>query len=138
MYRHLLTLTASFVLVIPPGQSEDADTILINGHVLTMDKENSLVEAVAVRGDQVLSTGSTSEIRKLAGSKTQVLDLEGRTVIPGIIAAHCHAVGVAAVLWGRHTSNSFQLRKCRHGFAVGQNNCPPVTGFVFPDQTSLA
>lgn len=77
------------------------DQILINGKVLTVDQEFSVVEAVAIRGDRILATGTTAAIKAMAGSRTRVLDLQGRTVVPGMIDNHNHFVR-AAEQWYRH------------------------------------
>jgi len=66
------------------------DLVLINGKVLTMDPGSSIVEAVAVRDGKVLASGSTATIKALAGARTRILDLTGKTVVPGIIDTHAH------------------------------------------------
>ena len=69
------------------------DAIYINGKILTVDARFSTVEAFAVRGDKFVATGRTSEIRKLASPATKVIDLGGRTVIPGFEDSHLHSAG---------------------------------------------
>ena len=71
----------------------------VNGHVLTMDERLSVAEAVLVRGRRIAQVGSNAEIRALATADTVVHDLQGRTLIPGIIDAHGHfpGSGLAAV-----------------------------------------
>lgn len=66
------------------------DLILINGKIVTVDKDFSIQQAVAVRDGKIFAAGSTSRIKGLAGTKTKVIDLKGRTVIPGLIDAHMH------------------------------------------------
>ena len=72
-----------------------ADTILLDGKILTMDSKSRVVAAVAIRDGRIVAVGADEQILKLANEKTRVVQLGGKTVIPGIIAAHCHAVGVA-------------------------------------------
>ena len=67
-----------------------ADTILHNGRVLTVDRYDTIHQALAVRGEEVLAVGSDSDVEALAGRDTSVVDLQGRTVIPGIIDIHAH------------------------------------------------
>ncbi|MBP1986665.1 amidohydrolase [Halolamina salifodinae] len=67
-----------------------ADTVLVDGEVLTVDEQFSIAEAVAVRDGRVLDMGTTAQIRDLAGPETEEIDLDGRTVIPGLIDSHCH------------------------------------------------
>ncbi|MEO1970228.1 MAG: amidohydrolase, partial [Pirellulaceae bacterium] len=76
-------------------ETDRANTVLVGGKILTMDAENRVVTAVAIRGSRILAAGSDREIRRLVSDETIVIQLDGKTVIPGIIAAHCHAIGVA-------------------------------------------
>ncbi len=64
--------------------------ILINGKIITVDKNFSIQQAVAIRDEKIFAGGSTSRIKGLAGAKTKVIDLKGRTVIPGLIDSHMH------------------------------------------------
>lgn len=79
---------------IPPRMF--ADMVVVNGKIATLDNKEintnpgTIVEAMAVRGDKVLDVGKTNRIRMWAGPETQVVDLDGDTVIPGIIDAHSH------------------------------------------------
>ncbi|MFQ6053240.1 MAG: amidohydrolase [Candidatus Bathyarchaeia archaeon] len=75
-----------------------ADLVLLNGKVVTVDADFSVAEAVAVREGRVLAVGSTAEIETLAGEGTEVVDLEGRTVLPGLIDSHIHMVGTGLAL----------------------------------------
>jgi predicted amidohydrolase YtcJ len=73
----------------------DAETVLLNGKILTLDSGNRIVQAVAIQNGKILAAGSNDEIRKQIGNETKVIRLNGKMVIPGLIATHCHAVGVA-------------------------------------------
>ncbi len=75
--------------------SYDADTILFNGKVITVDKDFTIAEAVAIKGDRVIRVGSSVEIRKLSGPNTKKIDLHGKTVLPGLIDAHLHPLMAA-------------------------------------------
>ena len=88
----------------PEGVAPDsapADQVFINGHVLTVDEDFSVAEAIAVQGDRILGVGTNEEILALVGPTTQTTDLDGRTVIPGLIDNHMHFVR-AARDWYRH------------------------------------
>jgi hypothetical protein len=75
-----------------PAWSQSADTILVNGKVLTVDSQFSTREAIAIRDGKIAAVGSNSDVRKQAGPRTRVIDLQGRTVIPGFIDSHIHAI----------------------------------------------
>ena len=87
----ILTIAVLFGLGISPAQAAP-DRILVNAKVLTVDAAFSVAEAVAIDGDRIAAVGSNADIRKLAGSGTLVLDLGGKTVIPGLIDNHVHLI----------------------------------------------
>jgi predicted amidohydrolase YtcJ len=72
------------------------DTVVHNANIITMDDASfssspgTVAEAMAIRGDTILAVGSSKQMRALAGPDTRVLDLEGRTVLPGFILTHEH------------------------------------------------
>ncbi len=69
--------------------------MLVNGKIATVDARSSVQEALAIRDGKVLALGRTAEIRRLAGPATRVVDVGGRTVIPGLIDSHLHAIRAA-------------------------------------------
>jgi len=74
------------------GWSQTPDTILINGKILTGDAQFSIREALSIHNGRILAVGTTADIRKTAGPATRVIDLQRRTVIPGLIDSHQHAI----------------------------------------------
>ncbi len=66
------------------------DLVLINGHVITLDGEAGRTQAVAIAGDRIRLTGTNEGALANRGMKTRVVDLAGRTVIPGLIDGHAH------------------------------------------------
>ena len=78
-----------------PGRAQTADIILLHGKILTLDERSSIREAMAVSEGRIAAFGSSMDIMKLAGRKTRVVDLRGRTVIPGLIDSHIHAIRAA-------------------------------------------
>lgn len=73
----------------------DPNLILHNGKVVTVDREFSIAEAVAISGDRITAVGTNGEVRSLAASNTRMVDLEGKTVLPGLIDTHTHPLGAA-------------------------------------------
>ncbi|MUH35382.1 amidohydrolase [Zobellia amurskyensis] len=71
-----------------------ADQIYFNGEIYTMNDNRPMVEAVAVRADSILSVGSKELIMKLKGDKTELFDLKGKTMVPGLIEGHAHLYGI--------------------------------------------
>jgi predicted amidohydrolase YtcJ len=93
---------SAFVLAIAaslvgggPVAAQPPDLILTNGKIVTVDEAASVREALAIRGGRVLALGTTEEVRALAGAATRTLDLGGRTVVPGLIDSHLHAIRAA-------------------------------------------
>src|SRR5579872_5020538 len=75
--------------------AEVPDTIYYNGHIVTMSAPKPAVQAVAIKGDRFLLTGSDADVLKLAGPTTQRIDLHGRTVLPGLEDSHTHPIMAA-------------------------------------------
>jgi predicted amidohydrolase YtcJ len=71
-----------------------ADQVFINGIVYTVDESNPKVEAVAVKDGLILAVGTTAEIQAFVGGDTEVIDLQGKTMTPGIIESHAHLMGI--------------------------------------------
>jgi predicted amidohydrolase YtcJ len=80
-----------------------SDLILIHGHIYTGDPKAKWAEGVAISGSRIDAAGSDRGVLLLRGKKTQVIDLKGQTVIPGIVDAHAH------VLYGAYALHGFNL-----------------------------
>src|ERR1700731_4178636 len=77
------------------ASAQTADTVLFNGKILTVDKDFSVREALAIGHGRVLASGTSAAMKKLAGDKAKLIDLGGRTVIPGLTDGHIHGVRAA-------------------------------------------
>jgi len=91
----LFALTLLGAPLASPAFAQGADTVLFNGKVVTLDAAAPTAEALAVRDGKIIAVGRSADIRNLAGPGTQVIDLAGRTVIPGLIDSHMHAIRAA-------------------------------------------
>jgi len=95
-----VTRLALFAILIPlagcrtEGRGEEADLILTNGKILTMDPALPQAEAIAVKGYTILAVGSAGEIAGYAGPDTRTVDLDGKLAVPGFIDAHGHYMGL--------------------------------------------
>jgi predicted amidohydrolase YtcJ len=72
------------------AQTLSADLVILNARVRTMDARQPAAEAVAVLGNRIVATGTTKDIRKLAGARTRIVDAGGRLVLPGFNDSHVH------------------------------------------------
>ena len=86
--------TALLVARVADAQTQSATLAIVNGHVVTVDSAKPEAEAVAMAGDRILAVGTNAEVRKLVTSRTQVIDAQGRLVIPGFIEGHGHLLGL--------------------------------------------
>lgn len=95
--RHLLQL--ALLLILPSyAFGQGADTIFRGGDVVTVDDKRPFAEAVAIKSGKIIAVGTNEEIAKFQDSTTQVVDLAGRTLLPGFIDGHghCFATGIQA------------------------------------------
>ncbi len=75
--------------------AEPANLVLLGGKIVTLDGQQRVVEALAVREKKITVVGSNADVQSLIGPQTEVIRLDGQMVLPGFIESHCHAVGVA-------------------------------------------
>ena len=93
--KHLSTYFAMAALApMVLGAQGPADLVLTNGRIYTVDNARPFVTALAVRGGRVVFVGSDAEARVLASPSARLIDLHGATVVPGIIDAHAHLLGL--------------------------------------------
>jgi hypothetical protein len=80
----------------PPSLTGAPDLLLVNGKVITVDAKNTIAQAVAIKNGLIQAVGTSDELRARAGATTQIIDLKGKAVTPGLIDPHLHfrAVGL--------------------------------------------
>jgi len=108
--RLLAHLCGIAIALATPGahaQDSSADLILIHGRILTVDANDSIAQAIAIRRGVILKVGSDAEIQALAAPGAKVIDLRGHTATPGLIDTHAHiADGGVAELYGVQLSDA--------------------------------
>jgi len=100
----IVTVFVIVALSVQPCAAEDdpkagygaADLVLLDGKVITVDPNDSIAEAIAIKSGRIMSVGHTADISRLIGEKTQIVRLGGKSVLPGFIDAHTHIEGIAA------------------------------------------
>jgi predicted amidohydrolase YtcJ len=73
-------------------QAQAPGFIFYNGKVVTLDAKSTIVSAIAIAGDRIVAVGDDASVKAMAGAGTRSIDLGGRTVIPGLIDSHLHAI----------------------------------------------
>src|SRR5262249_24213004 len=87
---------------IQPTFSEEADTIYAYGVIITVNDAQPSAEAVAVRNGKILAVGARDDVMRYRGPSTEVVDLKGRTMIPGFVDGHSHICDYG-MFWGYPT-----------------------------------
>jgi predicted amidohydrolase YtcJ len=108
--RPMHRLATALILCSPllgMAQPQKADLILIHGQVLTVDANDRVAQAIAIRHGVILKTGSDAEVKALAAPDARVIDLHGHTATPGLIDTHAHiADGGVNELYGVKLSDA--------------------------------
>ncbi|MEE8348555.1 MAG: hypothetical protein V3R94_03225 [Acidobacteriota bacterium] len=130
MKRIFLTLSLLSLMVLSPiaaqqvtglvAQQGYADLVLINGKIVSMEDRSTtpnttgrIVQAMAIKGKKIMALGTEQEMRALSGSNTRIVDVGGRTGLPGVIQTHYHIFGTAARVFGPQnglTDDSINLK----------------------------
>lgn len=97
MARTLFTAAAIAASLLLPAaaQAQPADLVVTNAKIATLDAAGTMAQAIAVRDGRILAVGNAAQMGALAGPATRTVDAGGRTVIPGLIDSHMHAVRAA-------------------------------------------
>ncbi len=106
----LLALTLSFLFTPPLFSAHsylEADMVLYNGKIVTVDKNFSMANAVAIKDGKFIAVGKKGEVFKFVGKETKRIDLKGKVVLPGLIDSHNH------MLWAGTSHKYVQLHDCK-------------------------
>src|SRR5882672_5880813 len=92
-------MVSSLLMLLTCGASssfsatcENAELIVHNAKIVTMDPSDRIVEAMAVRDGRIVAVGTNKEVDACAGKETRRLELQGKTILPGLIDVHTHAL----------------------------------------------
>ena len=105
IHSYILFTSICISLLSCKSPTPQADRIVMHANIWKGNKEQPKAEALAIAGDTILAIGTSSEILKLKGSKTEIIDLQGKFVSPGFIDSHVH------LLMGVNSLLSVQLRE---------------------------
>ena len=86
--------TAEIAFSVP-----QADTVFVNGRIVTVNSTDEVTEALSIRGNRILRVGSRAYVEKTIGPDTKVVSLNGRTLVPGFIDNHIHMTNSPQRLW---------------------------------------
>jgi predicted amidohydrolase YtcJ len=123
-------VAAVCAFLLPPAAAQGADLIVTNAKVATLDEKSTAAEALAVRDGRIIGLGSGTAMRALSGPGTRVIDAGGRTVIPGLIDSHMHAVR-AALSYSAEV-NWIDARKTPSGWRIAEERLESPLWVVIP------
>lgn len=116
------------------GTGIEADLIVVNARITTMDGSVPNAEALAVKNGRILAVGSNADIRNVAGPRTRVIDAAQMTVYPGFIDCHCHPSGVSELY--EPNANVRTLAELQANLRAKVAKSPPgqwVNAYMFDD-----
>ena len=121
----LFCLTFSLFLLSCSSQ-DTADIIFTNGKVYTVNETQPWAEAVAVKGNKIIFVGNSLEVEKYKGASTEVVDLEGKMMLPGFVSGHDHLI---ASNWTKAGVNLFPAKNKEEYLALIKEYADAHPGF---------
>ena len=88
--RDILKAAAGATIATAWAQNRSADLVLHNGKIVTLDRNSTIAESIAIARDRIVAVGSNAAIAAFSAPSTRAIDLRGKTVIPGLIDSHAH------------------------------------------------
>jgi len=99
-----ITWTALAMILVPVPALAASSLVFINGHIYTANPASPWAQAIAIGGSRIQVVGTSNAVRKATGPRAVIVDLKGRTVIPGIIDGHTHTLYGSLELAGANLS----------------------------------
>jgi len=109
----ILAFNLSCVFTQKGRNAVSAESVYVNGTVITMDPDDNIAEAIAVKDGKIVAAASNQQILRLVGKDTKVIDLPGKAVLPGFYAAHDHLPGAGTLALFKVDLNSPPIGKIR-------------------------
>jgi len=141
MIKQILISTLLMIFIVSCGKQETADVIYKNGKIYTVDENQPWAEAVAIKDGKFFKVGSNDDVEGLAGENTEVVDLDGRFVMPGINDLHHHGMDLSIVetnpnqfaIPDDRKSNPEDIVEAIKEFAEAHPELPYIYAEDFPD-----
>ncbi|MDH3545833.1 MAG: hypothetical protein OEN22_01960 [Gammaproteobacteria bacterium] len=105
---------------LPSAVIDYADFVYVNAHIVTLDNHEvnpdpgTIVQAMAVRDEIIIGLGSDRDMLRMAGPDTKVIDLQGKTVLPGIVESHVHPMSASE----QYAREKYKLRNSPEGYVL--------------------
>lgn len=131
---------AGLAALMNPAAANDANLILYNGNIITMNENQPAATALAISGNHILAVGDDTLAEKFSTDKTRRIDLQGKTVIPGLVDTHIHAIRggqtyTSETYWYNETKLSDALKTLQEAAAGKQpDQWVAVAGSWLPEQ----
>ena len=96
--RYSIALVSIFAILIgcsESGVTPAADSVYVNGNIITLDQQESVVSGLAVADGRIIAVGTSEKILTMVDDSTEVIDLQNTTLVPGFVDGHSHLSGVA-------------------------------------------
>ena len=102
-----------------------ADLVLLNGNIMTMDDAQPSVEAIAIAKDRIIAVGTNAQLKKYIRDETQIVDLDGKFAMPGLIEGHGHFVGLGQSMMMLNLANANSWEEIVDQVAEAAKVVPP-------------
>ncbi len=113
MKERLYLFVLLIFLNLTLSAQDKADMILHNGKIITVDSNDNIYQAIAVKGEKILAVGNDNEIIPLADVNCKLIDLGGKTATPGLIDSHYHMMYYGAQFWNGYLNIRYPVVKCK-------------------------
>lgn len=130
LLRCTALLAATLLSVTARAAEKPADLIVVNGKVYTADRNRTLAQAVAVRGNRIVRVGTNADVLKLKDGKTQVVDAHGHSVLPGFIDNHVHFLAGVESSDGPQFAGAHTVKEAQDAIAAFLDRKPDVEWIV--------